>query len=233
MKKIYFLIVILLFSFSSKAQTDPDLLGQWFLHYVEYTNSNRLYPPIGPTIDINFHPLSDPNFIVVDGNSSCNSFYGNYEVNNSNSSVDIINLSVTLAFCDGDTFDPSYLSIISDNTNNFYDYTIDLQTETLTMIDLLGTKLVYGRQVLSTKENDSFSNIIKLYPNPVQKELFVNGISSNSKVTYTIYNVIGNVVTSENLLQQYKINVQSLKAGIYFVQIQQEGKTAIKKFVKL
>lgn len=233
MKKLYTSILILFLSSAIYAQTDPNLLGQWFLHYVEYTNSNRLYPPVGSIVDINFYPLSDPNFIVVDGTSTCNSFYGNYEVSNSNSSLNIINPAVTLVLCNNDTFDPSYLGIISDNANNFYDYTIDIPEESLTMIDLSGKKLVYGRQVLSTEDNEVFSNTIKVYPNPTQKELFISGVSINSKTTYTIYNLVGNVVVSENSLKQNQINVNSLKAGIYFLRITQNGKTSIKKFIKI
>ena len=44
MKKIYFLFLALASSYSIKAQTDPDLFGQWFFHYYEI-NSNRTYVP--------------------------------------------------------------------------------------------------------------------------------------------------------------------------------------------
>jgi hypothetical protein len=107
-----------------------------------------------------------------------------------------------------------------------------VQAETLVMTDLLGRKLVFGRQVLSTKGKELFSKAVKLYPNPVQKELFITGIATNTKASYTVYSLVGNVVISERALTQGSLDVSQLKAGIYFIEIQQQGQTAIKKFVK-
>jgi hypothetical protein len=231
MKKIYTTILILLVSYTINAQTDPDLFGQWFLHYIEL-NGNIINVPTGSTVDINFYTVTDPNYVLLEGNSTCNSFSANYVVNNSNSSVDIIIQAVTLAMCNGDTFDPTYLGIISDDTNNFYDYIIDLQAETLTMIDLLGTKLVYGRQVLSTEDTKTLSNSLKLFPNPAKNEVFVADFSIDSKTTYSIYNMTGSVIANEKPLKQNSIRISSLKAGVYFLRITQKGKTYLKKFIK-
>lgn len=235
MKKHYFLFLAICISFSVKAQDDPNLLGTWYLHYIE-TNGSTLYAQTTP-FPLALTVTSSSNFDPVWGYSTCNSFFCDYQVFNNNTSIDISNLGHTLVFCppgnpELETFELTYFGILGNESTNFFDYTIDSQAETLTMIDLLGEKLVYGRQVLSTKDNEAFSNSIALYPNPVQKQLFMTGVSPNTKTNYTIYSITGNVIVSERSLTQPSLDVTQLKAGMYFIKFQQQGKTAIKKFVK-
>ncbi len=230
MKKIYTTILLLLLSYTTYSQTDPDLLGQWFLHYIE-SNGSRIDVPNGSTVPINF--TNPGSYDSASGDSTCNSFTAEYALSNSNTSMDLTFTAQTLAMCNGDTFDPTYLAILGNDTTNFFDYTINLTDETLTMIDLLGEKLVYGRQVLSTEEINASENSLKVYPNPAKEELYIQGITTNSNTTFTIYNLLGNTIISENSLKQNSINVASLEAGIYFLKITQKGKTYAKKFVKL
>ncbi|MFK7748834.1 MAG: T9SS type A sorting domain-containing protein [Kordia sp.] len=232
MKKLYTTFLILLVSYTINAQDDPDLLGQWFLHYIESSGST-IYVPNGDALPITFSSLDpDPLAENAVGLGTCNEFFGKYELSNGNTSLDIVSLNQTLVMCNGDTFEPVYFGILGNNGTNFFDYTINLTDETLTMIDLLGEKLVYGRQVLSIKDNDAFSNSIKVYPNPVQKELSLTGISANSKTSFSIYNITGNMIISERSLTQNTYDVTQLKVGVYFIKITQKGKTAVKKFVK-
>jgi heat shock protein HslJ len=230
MKKLYTTILILLLSYNINAQTDPDLLGQWFLHYMEL-NGSTINVPNGSTVPINF--TSPGSFDSVSGDSTCNSFTAEYALSNSNSSIDITFTAQTLAMCYGDTFEPIYLAILGNDTTNFFDYTINLTDETLTMIDLLGKKLVYGRQVLSTEDNTILSNTLKVYPNPSKDKLFINGITIDATTSYTIYNLLGNIVNSKNILKENSLKVDFLKAGIYFLKITQKDKTYIKKFIKI
>ncbi|WP_420574245.1 T9SS type A sorting domain-containing protein [Kordia sp.] len=230
MKKIYILLLAVFANFTIQAQDDANLIGTWYLHYVEASGTITYVPSITNTYEMTI--TNSGTFESILGYSTCNAFASDYEILNNNSTINMNSYTETLGFC-SDPFEGLHLGIMSTAIAHNFDYSIDSQTELLTLTDHLGRKLVYGKSVLTTKDNQAFSTTIKLYPNPVQKEFFVNGISSNSKATYTIYNVIGNVVTPENSLQQHKINVASLKTGIYFVKIQQEGKTGIKKFVKL
>ncbi len=233
MKKLYILLLAVFASHATQAQDDPNLLGQWYLHYIE-SNGARIYVPNGSPLTITFSNL-DPNPLAenVVGFGTCNQFFGKYELNSGHTSLDVVNLLQTLVQCDNDTFEPIYFGILGSNSTNFFDYTIDLPNESLTMIDLLGEKLVYGRQVLSTKDNEIFSNTIQLYPNPAQKEIFMTGIATNSKTSYSIYNLVENVAVSERFMTQASLDVSQLKAGVYFIKIQQQGKTAVKKFVKI
>ncbi|AXG72007.1 hypothetical protein KORDIASMS9_04269 [Kordia sp. SMS9] len=236
MKKLYILLLAVFASHTTQAQDDPNLLGQWFLHYIE-SNGTIMYPPSdGANPSIIFSNLTpNPFDFNGDGSGVCNSFFLHYELPNS-TTITISEFSSTLVFCNTnaqDAYEFMYFSILNNNPTSTFDYTIDLPNETLTMIDLLGEKLVYGRQILSTKDNEVFSNNIKVYPNPAQKEIFMTGIAANSKTSYSIYNLVGNVAVSERSMTQASLDVSQLKAGVYFIKIQQQGKTAVKKFVKI
>lgn len=80
--------------------------------------------------------------------------------------------------------------------------------------------------------NNSFNAIagLSVYPNPVKNGVFFINTDANAERTVSVFNVLGkqvlNTTTSENA-----INVSSLTAGVYMVQITEEGKTATKKLV--
>ncbi|MBC8754717.1 T9SS type A sorting domain-containing protein [Kordia sp. YSTF-M3] len=230
MKKIYTTILLLLLGYTSQAQTDPDLLGQWFLHYVE-TSGSTMYVPTGNVIPVNF--TNPGSFDSASGDSTCNSFTAEYALSNSNASININFFTQTLVMCNGDTFEPVYLGILGNDTTNFFDYTINLTDESLTMIDLLGEKLVYGRQVLSTESIDATENSLKLYPNPVKNLLYISGSSVDSSTTYAIYSMVGTEIITEKTIANTNVDVSNLKAGVYFLKIAQKGKTYMRKFIKV
>lgn len=110
MKKSYITILLVVLSYSLHSQTDPNLFGQWFLHYTEINGTRTYVPEIrsNADIDINFNNDANPGLPSGEGDSTCNSFTFNYEVNNTLTSVNILFTSQTLAACNGDTFEPTY-----------------------------------------------------------------------------------------------------------------------------
>ncbi|MGH1388243.1 T9SS type A sorting domain-containing protein [Kordia sp.] len=237
MKKIYALILVLLVNYSLQAQDDPDLLGTWYLHYIE-TNGSTMYVPdnggstVHPSI-IFSNLVADPFVSNATGDGMCNNFFSHYTLPSSGTLTTSF-FSRTFVICEpGASYELIYFTILENEPTSTFSYTIDLTNNTLTMIDLLGEKLVYGRQILSVKDNEAFSSSIKIYPNPVQNELSMTGISTNSKTSYSIYNTLGNIIISERSLTQKTLDVTQLKAGVYFIKIQQQGKSAVKKFVKI
>jgi hypothetical protein len=80
--------------------------------------------------------------------------------------------------------------------------------------------------------NDSFNMIagLSVYPNPVKNGVFFVNSDANTERTVAVFDVLGkqvfNTKTSESA-----INVTSLNAGVYMVQITEEGKTVTKKLV--
>ena len=74
---------------------------------------------------------------------------------------------------------------------------------------------------------------ISIYPNPAQTELTITGLSTNSQISIT--DVAGKTVYTDQASSSatVKVDVRSLTAGIYFVNIQNaDGTSHTEKFVK-
>ena len=88
--------------------------------------------------------------------------------------------------------------------------------------------LVYST-TLSTTENDLISNI-KMYPNPVNDVL---NIQNCKDASITINDLNGKQIYSNtNCNQTEQINLSNYATGVYFAEIQQDNKVAIKKIIK-
>nr|WP_315025962.1 GEVED domain-containing protein [uncultured Chryseobacterium sp.] len=70
---------------------------------------------------------------------------------------------------------------------------------------------------------------ILIYPNPVSSILYVKNISKKAK--YKIYNAVGQIIGNGILLNN-QINVSKLINGVYVIDIDDNGNTAQKKFIK-
>jgi len=69
--------------------------------------------------------------------------------------------------------------------------------------------------------------LIKIFPNPVNNELSIQGVSSG---TYSISSSVGKKVL-EGKFENY-INISGLSNGIYYILIKQEDKIYVNRFVK-
>jgi Flp pilus assembly secretin CpaC len=69
---------------------------------------------------------------------------------------------------------------------------------------------------------------ISIYPNPTNDKLFIQGLSSSSRVS--IYNVLGKLVLSQTISKE--IDVKQLSKGIYMLKIVDEQKEIVRKFIK-
>ncbi|WP_080776710.1 GEVED domain-containing protein [Chryseobacterium phocaeense] len=70
---------------------------------------------------------------------------------------------------------------------------------------------------------------IMIYPNPVSSVLYVKNISKRAK--YKIYNAAAQII-AEGILLNNQINVSKLINGVYVIDIEDNGKSAQKKFIK-
>lgn len=84
---------------------------------------------------------------------------------------------------------------------------------------------------LSIEDNNNV--VVAMYPNPTQYHLkFVsNSFTLNDDTKYAIYSIKGAKI-GEGKLSNNAINVASLSAGVYMVNLKSDGKTISKKFVK-
>ncbi|MFN3754020.1 T9SS type A sorting domain-containing protein [Flavobacterium sp.] len=74
-----------------------------------------------------------------------------------------------------------------------------------------------------------------IYPNPTRETLFLN-LEANAKFTkYHIVDASGKVLNESNLISGQNtaaINVSNLSDGFYFIQLQGENSSTVKRFVK-
>ena len=86
---------------------------------------------------------------------------------------------------------------------------------------------------LNTSELSNFEDDFMLYPNPVEGSFMTVDLqnSDSDSITFKISNTIGQLV-GKGVLTNNTINVNSLKKGIYIIEINDGTEKMIKKFVK-
>ena len=78
-----------------------------------------------------------------------------------------------------------------------------------------------------------------IYPNPVKDKavLAISAGNSQQKTTYTIYDILGNIVAEKNLgtvsgISKHDIDVTSISSGIYFLELNVGGQLITRKMIK-
>ncbi len=86
---------------------------------------------------------------------------------------------------------------------------------------------------LSVIDNYSFINI-SLFPNPAKNILTIEFIDTQVNTEFSIYSLQGSLIIKKQTLDQTKtnINISNLSVGVYFLKLENDNQTAIRKFVK-
>lgn len=85
--------------------------------------------------------------------------------------------------------------------------------------------------VAGTLSSSSFDKMgLNLYPNPVRNGLVTIKTNNNQPLQVTVYDVLGKQVISRTISNN-TLNVSSLKAGIYLVQVTENNTTSTKKLI--
>lgn len=86
-------------------------------------------------------------------------------------------------------------------------------------------------QVLGLEDNDVSKSII-VYPNPVKNTLNLNmPVELSNKASFIIHNLLGQSVM-KGTLENNRVNVNNLDTGLYFLEINSNGKKGVKRFIK-
>ncbi len=93
--------------------------------------------------------------------------------------------------------------------------------------------LNFDKLITSVSEQTVKNTLFNLYPNPASDILTLNfGNRNNADLTLNIYNVTGELVSSETLRQnQQQINIGELSNGIYMVEIKSNGWSENQKLI--
>ena len=105
----------------------------------------------------------------------------------------------------------------------------DGETARQKLIDDFGWTIEDGGLDCSTAsvKYENLTNI-SIYPNPVNNELIMDGLSDTVKVS--IYNLLGKLVFSKETSRE--INVSQLQSGLYILKLNVRETEVIKKFIK-
>ncbi|MFC4721350.1 PQQ-dependent sugar dehydrogenase [Geojedonia litorea] len=81
----------------------------------------------------------------------------------------------------------------------------------------------------SIKATSSFGDVFRVYPNPTSSQLFVERINSDSKVTISMFSIVGQLVKKVQMLtNRQTISVQEFSKGLYILQITDENGVTMK-----
>ncbi|WP_068599343.1 T9SS type A sorting domain-containing protein [Vaginella massiliensis] len=193
----------------------------WILEKLIY-NQQEIYPPEELENEI--------EFLFPDNNSSsvtstvCNEF--NAIINISESVLINSGGGVTFDNCENPDFDNfdiiyigSFLTGWLDNPVFQYGITSDNENLYLTLTDHIGNQAFYFTESLSVIENENLE--IKIYPNPVNGNLTVNGINQDN-VSLLLFDITGKIVYQNKLnvnQNKIEISVSNLEKGVYFIKI--------------
>ncbi len=73
---------------------------------------------------------------------------------------------------------------------------------------------------------------VKIFPNPVQDELFLQFDGNNIKTNFKLLNSIGETIFEGSFFENMKIDMSAYPNGIYIVKIDSKNSSLIKKIVK-
>ncbi len=102
-----------------------------------------------------------------------------------------------------------------DNGNDFYLDNINLYDPAMAGVNLL--------------EKQDF----RIFPNPAGELLNVINLRSNTTTDFSIYNSLGQAVTSGKFTKQTSISLKELPTGTYFIQLRNDEQIITKKFNKI
>lgn len=89
----------------------------------------------------------------------------------------------------------------------------------------------------SVNEIENFSSKIKVYPNPVQKEVTIDAslLAGKGAWSFKVYDSVGKIEYNSSMIYakpKTVYNTENLSAGVYFVEIQMGRKTYVTKLIK-
>lgn len=92
---------------------------------------------------------------------------------------------------------------------------------------------IYRRATTAVGINENnFSDMIKIYPNPFNDKIVVSNLSSEKIKQVTIYDNLGKLIVSESVNTEH-INTSSLSNGLYFMEILfSDNSTKTRKLIK-
>ncbi len=212
------------------------LVQNWYLSRIEIPGNDPILIPASDSPSLNItNEINNLTFnTTAEGTGDCNVFQSDYEITLGNgNSIQILGFDATLGLCESSIYEEEYFSILSNITTNYSEFEIINNGQTLILTDLLGARLVFNDDLLSTQSSNLLTNVIKLKSNPVVSELQLqvsDELMNDSR--YSIFDIQGKYLQSQTL-ESETIDVNYLTSGLYFIQVVSEKhQTQTLRFIK-
>lgn len=128
-----------------------------------------------------------------------------------------------------------YKFIVSDSGNDgqYFVRLMDSEDDIIVLLapgNLFGSQYAQSFRVNTTLSNgDNALELIALYPNPTSN---IVTVANAENAQLTVFDMLGRViVNTESTSNNHQINVSSFEAGTYFVRIELDGQSLVKKLV--
>lgn len=151
---------------------------------------------------------------------------------------DYVATSGTLTFNPGQTSKSVTVNIIGDNVIEKNEkFLLRLSNPTNAILGTLSTAICTIKNddpsfSLSTSNAIETTSSIKLYPNPANNFLRIEGLNKNANTTISVIDMQGKVVMKTTTSNNTSLNIKLLLPGTYFVRIESENRIANLKFIK-
>ena len=115
-------------------------------------------------------------------------------------------------------------------TGNFGSPNINFGTTTLTNTDTTGSfrDIFIAKLDGTTGTNDIKNANIKIYPNPTNNIINIEGLNKNENNTIQIFDVQGKLVITKNISEKGTIDLSELNKGVYVIKIGEVAQRIVK-----
>jgi len=115
-------------------------------------------------------------------------------------------------------------------TGNFGSPNINFGTTTLTNADTTGSfrDIFIAKLDGTTGTNDIKNSNIKIYPNPTNNIINIEGLTKNENNTIQIFDVQGKLVITKNITEKGTIDLSELNKGVYVIKIGEVAQRIVK-----
>lgn len=229
-----FLLGIALFFSSVVMAQEPELIAtEWFLEKVVVSGQEN-FPPVNeelPNVPLFFEDFGTGLMFV---SNVCDQLSGD-PVFDGNDSFQLIDLVQTLGGCidnENLTFQLTYFQFYFANSAMSDPYFYEISDDgnggkSMTVTNVNGDIAYYQNSVLATEDSNYIAFI--LFPNPTEKTFSIDTASPIDNIS--IYGIAGNLLFSgENPVKT--VDISTLQAGIYFVEVLSGNNRSVQKLIK-
>lgn len=137
------------FAIYGKEVPEITIFKTWYSYSTE-TSSGIIYPSPNNSSTLAISALSvdsDPFGMDINGFGGCNDFTATHDIYVSNENeFSIFLFDQTLLVCDDDAYEPTYLSVVSNEANGPFSYELQNNGSVLILTNTIGEVLTFGEQ---------------------------------------------------------------------------------------